>query len=322
MIAANKADNDTLATQASEFYSLGLGDPVPVSAYHGRGTRELISRVLALLPDVPETPSAAGKRLAIVGRPNVGKSMLLNALVGQERVIVDPAPGTTRDAVDTAFTYAGETVVLVDTAGMRRPGRIGRGLEYYSSLRTIRAIERCDVALLVLDATQPASSQDAHVAAHVLRAGRGLVIVANKSDLLPGVTRAQLVAEVGERFKFASYAPILVVSAKLGWGTDAIVPQAVQICREREKTVSASVLVDFVKEAVQAHPPPYPLRIKAIRQTGVNPPRFEVLVNDARVVHFSYRRYLQNRMRQFYGFDGTPLIFSFKSAKIVRVRAR
>ena len=317
ILVANKADNARLEAEASEFYALGLGEPLAASAYHGRGIAELLDKVSALLPEqqaVEAVPEAM--KLAIVGRPNVGKSTLLNAIVGEERAVVDATPGTTRDAVDTLFDFEGQSVLLIDTGGIRRPGRLG-GVERYTVIRALRAIERADVVLLVLDATELVTAQDMHIAGYIQRAERGIVLVVNKWDLAADRGAASYEKQVRRQLKFLSYAPVLYTSAKLGQGVDSVIPRARQVYQERGRRLPANVVNDVVQQAVTAHSPPRigskRLRVLSATQSGVSPPTFVFLVNDPRLVHFSYRRFLENRLREAFGFTGNPFRLIFKT---------
>jgi len=318
IIAANKADNDRLETEALEFYELGLGEPMAISANHSRGVAELLDRTIALLPSRPPAGAAPEAiKVAIVGRPNVGKSMLLNALVGDERAIVDEAPGTTRDAVDTLFDFEGQSMVLIDTAGIRRRGRVQAGVERYSVLRTFRAIDRADIVLLILDATEMNTAQDAHIAGYIQEAARGIIIIVNKWDLIENKDTTEWNKLIKGQFKFASYAPILYTSAKSGQGVDRIMPQVTQVYRERLKRLSTATVNSVIQQAVVGHNRPSrqgkQLKVFYATQAEVNPPTFIIFTNDARLVHFSYRRYLENKLRQAFGFSGTPLRLNFKT---------
>ncbi len=318
VLVASKADNDRLEAEAVEFYTLGLGEPLAISAYHGRGIAELLDRVTALLPG-PSTVEAEPEvmKLAIVGRPNVGKSTLLNAIVGEERAVVDAVPGTTRDAVDTLFDFNGQSVLLIDTAGIRRPGRLGVGVERYSVIRALRAIDRADVVLLVLDATEVATAQDMHISGYVQRAEKGIVLVVNKWDLAAGKGVANYDKYIRRQFKFLSYAPVLYVSALLGQGVEMMIPQARQVYQERLKRVPTTTVNNVVQQAVAAHILPRvgskQLKVLYATQAAVSPPTFVFFVNDARLVHFSYRRYLENKLRQAFGFTGNPFRLVFKT---------
>ena len=318
LLAANKADNAQRETEALEFYQLGLGDPIPISAHHGRGVAELLDKVVELLPAAGPAPEETEPiKVAIVGRPNVGKSMLLNALVGDERAIVDATPGTTRDAVDTRIDFEGQSVLLIDTAGIRRRGRVQPGVERYSVIRSMRAIDRADITLLVLDATETATSQDTHIAGYIQEAVKGIIIVINKWDLIEEEDIAKWTERIQGQFRFASYAPILYTSAKTGQGVSEIMPRVIQVYRERLKRLPTATVNNVVQEAAAAHTRPRDgtrqLKIFYVTQAEVNPPTFVFFTSDAKLVHFSYRRYLENKLRQAFGFTGTPLRLIFRT---------
>ena len=318
VLVANKADNAKYEAGVVEFYELGLGEPVAISAYHGRGIAELLDRLTALLP-APEPPSAAPEAIgvAIVGRPNVGKSTLLNAILGGERAIVDDVPGTTRDALDTLVDFEGESVLLIDTAGIKRRGRIEGGVGRYSAIRALRAIERADVALVVLDAAELVTAQDMHIAGYIQQAAKGVIIIVNKWDLVKTGSREECSRYLRSQFRFVPYAPVMYTSAKLGWGVAKIMPQVRQIYRERLKRLSTAALNSVVQQAVAAHSLPRKgnrqLKVLYATQAEVNPPTFVFFVNYPQLMHFSYQRYLENRLRQSFGFEGTPIRFVFKT---------
>jgi GTP-binding protein len=318
VLVANKADNAKYETGIVEFYELGLGEPVAISAYHGGGIAELLDRITVLLP-APEPPSAASEAVgvAIVGRPNVGKSTLLNAMLGGERAIVDDVPGTTRDALDTLVDFEGESVLLIDTAGIKRRGRIEGGVGRYSVIRALRAIERADVALLVLDAAELVTAQDRHIAGYIQQAAKGVIIIVNKWDLVKTGGREECSRYLRSQFRFVPYAPVMYTSAKLGWGVAKIMPQVRQIYRERLKRLSTAALNSVVQQAVAAHSLPRrgnrQLKVLYATQAEVNPPTFVFFVNYPQLMHFSYQRYLENRLRQSFGFEGTPIRFVFKT---------
>jgi len=318
LLVANKADNDKLENEALELYELGLGEPLAVSAHHGRGIAELLDRVVTLLPPAPPLEAAPeAVKVAIVGRPNVGKSMLLNALVGDKRAIVDDSPGTTRDAIDTLFDFDGQSVLLIDTAGIRRRGRVKAGVERYGVMRTLRAIDRADIALLVLDATEPATAQDTHIAGYIQQSARGIVLIVNKWDLVENKDITEWNKYIKSQFKFVAHAPVLYTSAKSGQGVSKIMPQVVQVYRERLKRLSTTTVNSVIQQAIAAHNRPRSrgkqLKILYATQAEVNPPTFVIFVNDARLIHFSYQRYLENKLRQAFGFAGTPLRLIFKT---------
>ena len=316
LLVANKADNIRLETEAVEFYQLGLGEPLVISAHHGRGTAELLDKLVTLLPapsSVEVEPEVI--KVAIVGRPNVGKSQLLNTLLGEERVIVDDIPGTTRDAIDTVFDFQGQNVLLIDTAGIRRPGKLGVGVERYSVIRARRAIDRADIALLVVDATEPLAAQDMHIAGYIQRAVKGIVLVINKWDLVTDKNLPEWNEYIRSQLRFMPYAPVLYTSAKFGSGVDKIMPQVHQVYQERHKRLPTALVNSVVQQAVAAHNPPRigsrRLKILYATQAEVNPPTFVFFANEARV-HFSYQRYLENKLRQAFGFVGTPLRLVYK----------
>jgi len=318
ILVANKADNAKLETEAVEFYELGLGEPMSISAYHGRGTAELLDRIVSLLstPTLVEAEPEIMK-VAIIGRQNVGKSTLLNALLGEERAIVDEIPGTTRDAIDTLLDFDGQSVLLIDTAGIRRRGRLGVGVERYSVIRALRAIERADIVLLVLDGTELVTAQDMHIAGYIQQAVKGIVLVVNKWDLVANKNTTEYNRYIRRQLKFMPYAPVLYVSAKFGQGVSEIMPQATQVYQERLKRLPTTMVNSVVQQAVAAHTLPRigskQLKILYATQAEVNPPTFVFFVNDAKLIHFSYQRYLENKLRQSFGFAGTPLRLVFKT---------
>ena len=318
----NKVDNARRESAAGEFFHLGLGEPMSISAYHNLGVHDLMQRVSALLPEESPTEQEAPEavlRLAIVGRTNVGKSMLLNAILGQERAIVSEIPGTTRDALDTDFTYDEQPVTLIDTAGIRRRGRIGRGIEFYSVLRSSRAIDRCDIALVVMDASELAAAQDAHIAGQAWEAFKGIIVVINKWDLAPGESGSEqelAIQAVRRRLHFISYVPICFTSALLGQGVDELMRLAFDVYSERMRRIPTGQVHRALMEALSDQGPPSrkgkQLRISEVRQVEVNPPTFIFSVDDPRLLHFSYERYLENRLRTTFGFTHTHLRFVFK----------
>ena len=319
VLVANKADNSKWETQLGDFYQLGVGTPLAVSAQHNRGINELWQLITPLLPQIPESLVDSDRpKLAIVGRPNVGKSMLLNAIVGEARAIVDQAAGTTRDAVDTVFNFRGQELLLIDTAGIRRRGRVCTGVEYYSLIRALRAINRCDVALLVTDATEFITAQDVHIAGYIKQSGKGMVLVINKCDLVSEQPKEVYFQQIQQRLKFMSHAPVLFISAKFKRGVDEIIPKALEVWREGQKQLSDPVVDKFIKQAVMAHTRPRKglKQLEVIRayQAGIKPPSFTLLVNDPELVHFSYQRYLVNKLRQTFGFSGTSVRLLFRRA--------
>lgn len=318
LLVVNKSDNRARREEAAAFYELGMGDPYAVSALHGIGLGDLLEAMTAALPDVKETEEDETIRIAIVGKPNVGKSSLLNRILGEERVIVSPIPGTTRDAVDTQLEYQGTPLTLIDTAGIRRRGKIEPGVEKYSVLRSFKAIERAVVVLLVLDATQGVEAQDAHIAGFVLDSRRSTVVVVNKWDAVEkdSNTMEQYTAHIRKELNFVDYVPILFVSAKTGQRTGDILPTALRVQEERLVRIPTSELNRLLRDAVEKHTAPSKsgrkLRLYYASQVRTDPPTFLFHVNDPALVHFSYRRYLENQLREHYSFMGTPLVFSFR----------
>ncbi len=319
LVAANKADNQKRFPGAFEFYALGLGDVYPVSGLHGLGIGDLLDALVAVLPVVEEEEEPDALKIALVGRPNVGKSSLLNKLLGEERAIVSAIPGTTRDATDTYLTWEGQSVLLIDTAGIRRRGRVEQGIEKFSVLRSMRSISRADVVLLLLDAQDLVTAQDAHVAGYILEEMRSILVVVNKWDLIPKDTYTldAYTKQIRADLKFLDYVPVLFISALTGQRVNKVLPMAAQIHKERMVRISTGELNRLVEDATIRHPPPHKagkqLRFLYATQASVDPPTFVFFVNDTRLVHFSYERYLENQLRLRYGYLGTPLKLVFRS---------
>jgi GTP-binding protein len=320
ILAANKADSRERELNAVEFYALNLGEPIPMSAYHGSGTGDVLDRVTAAFPPTEaEEEDDSAIRIAIVGRPNVGKSSLLNTLIGHERSIVSTIPGTTRDSIDTTLEHEGTTFTLIDTAGIRRAGRIQRGVEKYSVLRALRAIQRCHVALLLIDATEGVTAQDTHIAGMILDQKKSVILLINKWDALEKDTYTfDIYAQkTREAFRFMDYAPVISISALSGQRVNRILPLVVSVAEERNKRVPTGQLNDLLRQAVLKHPPTATkkgahLRIYYATQPQVDPPVFLFFANDGKLVHWSYGRYLENCIRERYGYIGTPLTIVFR----------
>jgi GTP-binding protein len=321
VVAVNKCDSPERALDAVEFYALNLGDPIPMSAFHGLGTGDVLDRVVESFPENQGEPEGERHlRIAIVGRPNVGKSSLLNKLIGEERSVVSAVPGTTRDSIDTTIKVDGEPVTLIDTAGIRRSGRIEQGIEKYSVLRTLRAVERCDVALLLIDAEEGVTAQDTHIAGMILEAKKGVAILVNKWDTIEkdNQTYYEFEDKVREAFKFIDYAPIVFISALTGQRVSRIIQLAREIWDNRQKRVPTGELNGFLRQAVLDMPPMAikkgaHLRLYYAVQPQTEPPVFLFFANDGALVHWSYGRYLENRLREKYGFGGTPIVIVFRS---------
>jgi GTPase len=312
-LVVNKADSPARRQQALQFYELGMGDPHPISALHGTGTGDLLDVLVAAFRTEGREAEDDSVKIAIVGKPNVGKSSLLNRLVGEERVIVSPIPGTTRDAIDEQVLVSQIPVTLIDTAGIRRRGRIEPGVEKYSVLRSLRAIERADVSLLLVDATTGMTAQDAHIAGFILDAWKSAVVLVNKWDAIPKdtYTMDQFTQTVRRELNFMDYVPVLFISAKTGQRVDKVLPLALQVQEQRLARITTSELNRIVQEAQEQHAPPShagrQLKIYYGTQVRSDPPTFMFYVNDPRLAHFTYQRFLENRIRQAHGFLGTPI---------------
>ncbi|MFC2036699.1 ribosome biogenesis GTPase Der [Chloroflexota bacterium] len=319
LVAANKADNEARHQAAFEFYALGLGEVYPLSALHGTSIGELLDEIVSALPAIEEVEEPDALKIALVGRPNVGKSSLLNKLLGEERAIVSAIPGTTRDATDTYLTWEEQPVLLIDTAGIRRRGRVERGIEKYSVLRAMRAIARADVVMLLLDAQDLVTAQDAHVAGYILEEMRSIIVVVNKWDLIEKDTYTMnaYTKQVRGDLKFLDYVPVIYISALTGQRVPKLLPLAAQVYQERLQRIPTSQLNRLVEDASIRHSPPHKagkrLKFFYATQAGVDPPTFVFFVNDTRLVHFSYERYLENQIRRRYSYLGTPLKLVFRS---------
>ena len=319
LLIANKADNREREGAAVGFYELGLGEPIAISAHHGHGVADVLDMIVDSLPPAEPIEDTEGLRLAIVGRPNVGKSSLVNAILGEDRVIVSDVPGTTRDAIDTPFAFEDHDLVLVDTAGLRRRGSIEPGVEKHSAMRARRALDRAQVALCLFDLSEGFTAQDSHVIGFALDSFRGVVVVANKWDL---VEDAEWTQEDWERrlrwkLKFASWISVRFISAVTGAGIPELLAEAVRVGEQRKRRVETGALNQAVRKAVAQKPPPTPSKNKRIKllyvtQAEVDPPVFVFFLNDASAVHFSYRRYMENVIRRTFGFDGTAIRLVFR----------
>lgn len=317
-LVANKADNDTLALAAAEFYALGLGPPQIVSAHHGLGVAELLDEIVRRLPAAAAAAPSVACNLAVVGRPNVGKSSIVNALLHEQRMIVSAVPGTTRDAVDTPVDFRGQRIVLVDTAGVRRRGRVEIGAEKASVRRARAAIARADVVAVVLDGGEDISAQDQHVLGMAVDAFRGVIIVINKSDLLrdDAEARDRRQRQLRWRSRFAPWAPVVWTSALDGENLDDLLAAALRVADQRRQRVSTGRLNALVKRSVIEHPPATyhgrPIKFFYATQAEIEPPTFVFFVNFPEQLHFSYQRYLQRRIRAEFGFEGAALRLLFR----------
>jgi GTP-binding protein len=321
-VAVNKAESEARRQDAVEFWNLGLSEPVAISAYHGDGVGDLLDELVKALPAYPdEEAGPRGIAIAIVGRPNVGKSSLLNALLGRERAIVSAIPGTTRDSIDTEMVYNGQPITLIDTAGIRRRGSVEPGIEKYSVLRSMQAIDRSDVALLLIDAVEGVTAQDAHVAGYVTEKNASVVVVVNKWDAIEKDehTMNTFAEKVRADLKFLKYVPVLFVSALTKQRVHKIMPTVLEVSEARNHRISTGDLNQLLRDAYDAISPPSkagrPLRIYYGTQVGVAPPTFAIFVNDVEMVHFSYERYIENCIREHFPFVGTPIRTYFRAQR-------
>jgi len=319
VVAANKIDGAGQEAALGECYRLGFQRVLPVSAEHGRGVAELLEAVREVAPAPVTTPESGGPRVAIVGRPNVGKSSLVNAVLGHHRVLVHEAPGTTRDSVDTPLTFRGRPYMLIDTAGIRRKGRVSEPLEKLSVVMALKSLERCQVAVLTLDASEGVTAQDAHIAGYAHDAGRALVVAVNKWDLVPrgSVQKADVVGQIYDRLPFLDYAPICFTSALEGAGLGELFDLVDQVAAEAQRRVQPGALLTMFRTAVERRPMSsggVPLRIHSAQQVAVSPPTFALRVNLPAKIHFSYERYLINSLRHAQPFTGSPVRLLFRKS--------
>ena len=320
--AVNKVDNIKRELSASEFYHLGLGEPLLISAYHNIGIHDLLEKTISLLPTSNlEVAESNIPQIAILGRTNVGKSMLMNSILGEERAIVDDIAGTTRDALDTQFVFGDRTLSIIDTAGIRRRGQIRQGIERYSVLRSIKAIDRCDLALMIMDATELSTAQDSHVFGLAVEAFKGVIAVVNKWDLIDdpdGSKREQAFWTVRQAFHFMPYVPVAFTSGLTGDGVTELLNLALEVYQERQLVTPHGQLQRVLRDAMATQLPvstgSKKVSIGGIRQVDVNPPTFVLAVNNAKI-HFSYRRFLENRIREAFGFKYTHLRIVFKATR-------
>lgn len=315
ILAVNKADNPELRTEIYEFYSLGLGNPFPISGSHGLGLGDVLDAVIKEFPDTTEEEyDESTIKFSLIGRPNVGKSSLVNAIIGEERVIVSEIAGTTREAVDTRFeTQDGRDFVMIDTAGMRKKGKVYENTEKYSVLRAMRAIERSDVVLCVINAEEGIREQDKRVFGYAHEAGKGIILVVNKWDTVEKETNTmkEFELDVRDEFQYLAYAPIVFVSAITKKRLHVLPDRISEVFMNRNLRIQSSILNDVVMDAVATNPTPTDkgrrLKIYYTTQVAVSPPTFIIFVNDPELLHFSYARYLENKFRATFNFEGTPI---------------
>lgn len=327
IVAANKLESAKLWDTAYEFYEMGLGEVIAISALHGSGTGDLLDAIVNVIPPFDPDDDVADEsiRIAILGRPNVGKSTLLNKLVGEERVIVSPIAGTTRDAIDEKVRWHGQEFTLIDTAGIRRRGKIDQGVEKYSVLRALKSLRRADVALLLIDGEEEVTSQDAHIGGMLIEENAGVIILVNKWDIVEkdAYTMPAYEKKVRAELAFLSYAPLLFVSAASGQRLNKIFPTVLEVQTARQHRVSTGELNDLMRDIVAHHPPPTKagtqLKFYYATQVAVAPPTFVFFVNRPEMVHFGYQRYIENQLRELYPFPGTPIRLLFRGRNEERV---
>jgi len=322
ILVVNKTESAKTRQNATEFYELGMGDPFAISALHGTGTGDLLDEVVRYIEEIgEETEEDLSTKIAIVGKPNVGKSSLLNKIIGEERAIVSDIPGTTRDAVDTKLDYDGLPITLIDTAGIRRRGKVSPGVEKYSVIRSMNAIERADVAILVIDATTSITAQDTHIAGYIKDAWKSALVAVNKWDLVEKDTYTinEYTAKIRHELNFMDYVPMIFISALTGKRVDRVLPLALQIQEERLVRLSTSQINRIIQRAQDRHPAPSrsgrSLRIFYATQVRSDPPTFMLYVNNPEYAHFTYLRYIENQIRNEYPFIGTPIRLVLKKRR-------
>lgn len=329
LLVVNKIDNEEQEADAQEFWSLGFDQPYAISALHGRRVDEVLDALLAVLPPAPpraEDEEDLTVKLAVVGQPNVGKSSLVNRILGETRVLVSDVPGTTRDSVNSIFTYKNRRFMIADTAGVRSQKSIKDELERYAVVRALRSIEESNVVLMLLDATQPPTEQDERIAGFAHEAGRACILVVNKWDLIEkdSHTSDEYIRILRRRLPFLDYAPIITLSAKTGQRVDKLLELAGFVDEQHVMRFKTSLLNSALKEILQKHPAPTrhgkPLKIHYISQTGVRPPAFALFVNEAKRMHFAYLRHIKNGLREKFGLEGTPLIVMLRGQKEAKER--
>ena len=317
VVAVNKIDSSKQETDTYEFYNLGLGEPIGISASNALNLGDLLDAVVKTFPQTEtEIRDEDEIRIAVIGRPNVGKSSLVNALLGEERVIVSDIPGTTRDAIDTHFFMDGTKFTLIDTAGMRRKSKIDEPVERYSVIRSLRAIDRADVVLMLIEAPVGVTEQDKKIAGYAHDSGKGCVIVVNKWDIYPNKhdrSTNRFTDDLRERLGFLQYAPVVYISALTGQRVNRVTELVKFVAEQQSMRIQTSVLNELIRDAVAVNPPPSKkgksAKIFFVTQANIKPPRFIIFVNEPELLHFSYLRFIENRLRESFGFEGTPLKF-------------
>lgn len=321
LLVCNKVDNFNRKDLLYDFYKLGLGDPIPISAGNGLGIGDLLDKIVAHINVSVDIIDEETIRIAVIGKPNAGKSSIVNRLLGQERVIVSDQPGTTRDAIDVLIEHEGDRYILIDTAGLRRKAKINEAVERYSVSRALEAVQRSDVAALVIDAVEGVTEQDAKIAGFAHEKGKGLIVLLNKWDLIEkdNKTVGRYKQDIAQKLGFIGYAPVIFISAKTGQRMDKILPMVKYVFGQSSMRIFTGVLNDVIREAVAISAPPASkgrsLKIYYATQVAVRPPTFVLFVNDTELMHFSYERYLENYLRRNFGFEGTPIRIAVRARK-------
>ena len=317
IVAINKIDVKEAKDNLYDFYELGFDTYIPISSIHNTGYVELLDTITMDFHENDNNDDDERLKLSIIGRPNVGKSSLMNALLNEERVVVSNIAGTTRDSIDSILKYQKEEYILIDTAGMRKKGRVFESIEKYSLLRSMRAIDRSDVCLVVINAEEGITEHDKHIAGYSIEKGKGIIFVVNKWDMVKDTTIQDFKKLMRAEFQFAPYAPIVVLSALTKKRIHTLMPEVIKVSENIKKEIKTSVLNDVILDAYQVNiPPSYKgkrLKIYFTSQTGIKPPKFTLRVNNKGLVHFSYERYLENKLRENFDLEGTPIILQFKN---------
>ena len=317
IVAINKIDNKDSYDNIYDFYELGFDNYIPISAIHNTGYIELMDEVTAGFKSKDDEEEDKRLKIAIIGRPNVGKSSLTNSILNEERVVVSDVAGTTRDSINTIFKYHDEEFILIDTAGMRKKGKIYETIEKYSLFRSMNAIDRSDICLLVLDANDGIKEQDKHIAGYAIERGKGLIIVINKWDMMKDNNINEFKKLVRSEFQFATYAPLVFLSALTKKRIHTLMPEVLKVKENINREIKTSTLNEVIEDAYQLNPAPSykakRLKIYFVNQTGIKPPKFTFRVNNKGLVHFSYERYLENKLRENFELEGTPIILQFKN---------
>ena len=318
VLAGNKMDKPELPVDFYDFYELGLGEPIPISSANMLNLGDLLDEIIASFPEGAGTEEDDTIKIAMIGKPNVGKSSLINRLLGENRVIVSPIAGTTRDSIDTPFVHDGEKYTLIDTAGIRRKSKVNEDIEKFSVIRAVAAIERCDVCMLMIDATEGVTEQDKKIAGIAHEAGKGIIVVVNKWDLVEKETNTMrdFKADIARELGFMSYAPSIFISALTGQRVSQVIDMAKYVAENRAMRVPTGKLNTIITDATMMKQPPSDkgkrLKIYYVTQVGVKPPLFSFKINSRPLMHFSYSRYLENQIREAFGFEGTSLKFVFR----------